>query len=246
MPFLNVTSIDNEPLLVKIIHELRSALKAGNLSTALAKTLSEKIEETINTYNLGLHPKGQVVAPETYIKNIVTQVERLNDNQLYAGLTLMCKDILNDPDKTKNNDLIALIDGVFKEQQIAFGSSPLFQDEPVYKMSDTSGVSIKKGWYNGEISSLLFDPAICHEWTTIPGQGLFEKFKEKFKDIICNGEDSIHLKVEKGLLGQADLPVTIVSTILASGISVSTFWIPIIVYIALLIIKTGLKTYCEA
>jgi len=246
MPFLSVNSIDNEPLLVKIIHELRSALKAGNLNTALAKTFSEKIEETITSFNLGLSPKGVVSHPETYIKNVVTQVERLNDGQLYAGLTLMCKDILIDPIKTKNNELAVMVDGVFKEQQAIFGGSPLFHEEPVYKMSDMSGITIKKGWYNGEIPSLLMDPAIVHEWTSMPGQKLFEKFKEKFKDVICKGDDSIYMKMEKGLLGQADLPVTIVSTILASGIAVSTFWIPIIVYFALLLIKAGLKTYCEA
>jgi hypothetical protein len=246
MSFLNINSIDNEALLVKLLDELRSAMKAGNLNTGLAKTFSEKIEETINTYNLGLHPKGQVVSPEVYIRNVVTQVERLNETQLYAGLTLMCKDILNDPAKTKNNELVAVIDAFFKEECINFNLSPLFHEEPVYKTSGTSGISIKKGWYNGEIPSLLMDPAIVHEWASIPGQKLFEKFKEKFKDVICKGDDSIYMKMEKGLLGQADLPVTIVSTILAAGISVSTFWIPIIVYFALLLIKTGLKVYCEA
>jgi hypothetical protein len=246
MPFLSVTSVDNEALLIKLLDELRAAMKAGNLNTSLAKTFSDKIEETIGAYNLGLHPKGQVVPPETYIKNVISQVERFNEKQLFAGLTLMCKDILNDSSKTKNSDLAVVIDDFFKEEQGLFGVTPLFHEEPVYKMSGASGIPLKKGWYNGEIVSLLNDPAIIHEWTELPGQRLFDKFKVKFKDILCKGEDCIYTKMEKGLLGQADLPATIVSTILTAGISASTFWIPIIVYFALLLIKTGLKTYCEA
>ena len=52
-------------------------------------------------------------------------------------------------------------------------------------------------------------------------------------------------KFEKDLLGQADLPVTIASCILAAGISVATFWYPLAIYFGLLLVRTGLKTYCE-
>lgn len=246
MPFLNITSIDNDALLIKLLDELRAAMKAGNLTTGLAKTFGDKLEETITSYSLGLHPKGTVVHPDIYIRNIITQTERLNDRQLYAGLTLMCKDISTNPDKNNaRNNLSGLIESFFKEEQANFASSPLFQEEPVYKTSGLSGTNLKKGWYTGEISTILTDPAIVHEWTLIPGQKLFEKFKEKFKDAICKGDDSPYMKMEKGLLGQADLPMTIVNAILTSGISASTFWIPVIVYFVLLLLKTGLKMYCE-
>ena len=54
-----------------------------------------------------------------------------------------------------------------------------------------------------------------------------------------------YVNIEKGLLGQADLPVAIASSILTAGFSAATFWYPLAVYLALLLMKTGLKTYCE-
>jgi len=110
----------------------------------------------------------------------------------------------------------------------------------------SSQAPMPHGWFNSmRLHPVLFDNQIVHEWTKFPGMKLFMKFSEKFKEVIC-GKDGPYEKFNNGLIGQADLPVTIAATILSSGISITTFWIPIIVYVSILIVKTNLKVYCES
>jgi hypothetical protein len=70
------------------------------------------------------------------------------------------------------------------------------------------------------------------------------KFAKKFKETIC-GKGGPYEQFKDGLIGQEKLPVVIASSILTAGFTATAFWIPIVVYISLLIIKTGLKVYCE-
>jgi len=229
---LSITSVDNDALLIKLLGELRAVMKAGNQNSALAKTFAEKVEEVINLFNLGLNPKGSVTHPEKYIKNIISQINKLNDKQLFAGLSLMCKDLqssLND-----EHPIIDIIDTVLKNEQKINSSSPLFQEEPVFKSS--AGGTLKKGWYTGEIAFLLTDPSIVHDWTTIPGQNIFEQFKEKFKDTIYKSKDYPQIKSENGLNSQPDIPITLITSIL--GKSTNTLLVPILVYLVLLLFKT--------
>jgi len=92
--------------------------------------------------------------------------------------------------------------------------------------------------------SSLGDRAIVHEWTFKPGKRLFVKFCSKFKGTIC-GKDGPYEQFENKLVGQAALPTTIASAVLAAGFSAATFWYPLAVYLSVLLVKTGLKTYCE-
>jgi hypothetical protein len=91
---------------------------------------------------------------------------------------------------------------------------------------------------------LLGDRSIMHEWTTFPGRDLLKEFATKFKETIC-GKDGPYEKLMNGLIGQADLPITIAGAILAVGFSAATFWYPLAVYVGLLLAKAALKTYCE-
>jgi hypothetical protein len=246
MPFLSTGSIDNDPMLIKLLGELRSALKAGNLNTGLTKTFRSKLEEIISLHSLGLDPKGSVTHPDDYIKGIVNQINRLPDQQLYAGLAIICKDLLSDSNKyssLKNQDLMTIIEEFFKEEQTESPSSELLTEEPVYRTSGSTGNAIKLGWYNGEISSLLLDNSICHPWTILPGQKLFEKFKLKFKGFICEGPDSPYEKSKKNTEG--DITTTLVGALLSKCPPVNSFWVPVLAYFAVLLIKTGLKVYCE-
>lgn len=90
----------------------------------------------------------------------------------------------------------------------------------------------------------LGDPRIRHEWTVKPGKRLFVKLAGKFRIVVC-GKDGPYEQFENGLVNQAALPTTIASAILVSGLSAATLWYPVAVYISLLLIKTGLKTFCE-
>jgi len=118
------------------------------------------------------------------------------------------------------------------QRMVTWSWSPLWNSDASNTLQDFH--------YDGENTdiSILLDPSIEHEWTMGPGKELFELFKKKFRDTICKGPDSPYMKMEKGLVGQADLPAAIVATLISSGFAVSTFWIPILVYFALLLVKT--------
>jgi hypothetical protein len=87
--------------------------------------------------------------------------------------------------------------------------------------------------------------AIVHEWTTKAGKRLFVKFGRKFKNVICDPPDGPYVQFNNGLVEHATLPTTIAGAILTTGFSAATLWYPLAVYLSLLLIKTGLKTYCE-
>jgi hypothetical protein len=50
---------------------------------------------------------------------------------------------------------------------------------------------------------------------------------------------------DDGLLGQADLPKTIASSVVVGTFNPALFWCPLAAYAGLLVVKTGLKTFCE-
>lgn len=85
---------------------------------------------------------------------------------------------------------------------------------------------------------------LINEWTFLPGKEFFERFKAQWKITIC-GKDGPYDKFKNGLVGQAELPATLAATVLATGFGAAAFWYPLAIYIALLLIKTGLATYCE-
>lgn len=88
----------------------------------------------------------------------------------------------------------------------------------------------------------LDDPGIIHEWTSKPGKRIYTRFGEKFQETICgpNGPYEQFGGKVAPVLG----PAAIVQAI-TSGLSVAAILIPLLVLIAVLIVKTGLKTYCE-
>ena len=187
---------------------------------------------------------------EDLILKMINQVDKLDENMLYSGLTVVAKDtaeylaakgITDD----KSFDFLENFEAVMKEEKKYWdqNSSPLFKS--LSRAGLPSGFAGAAANGKAELSALT-NPEIKHEWTYGPGRKFLEKFAQNFKDGICKGEKSIFHQSEKNLLGQSELPQKIVLWILSSGISAATFWYPLAVYIALLILKAGLKTYCES
>jgi len=85
---------------------------------------------------------------------------------------------------------------------------------------------------------------IIHEWTVYPAQKFLKRFQANLKKNIC-GKGGPYMQFKNGLLGQAAMPTTIATTILTAGFSTATFWYPLAVYAGLLIVRSGLDTYCE-
>ncbi len=171
--------------------------------------------------------------------------------QLYAGLAVLSRDIHQHLVKSPRDDVALfeeVITAVSAEERQRYGAKAFPYDDPKFPYKTElskfpSDLAVKAASGKPTVEP-LGHANICHEWTVKVGKKLLLKFSEKFKSVIC-GKDGPYEQFEKGLLNQATLPTTIVASILTAGFSTATFWCPLAVYIALLLVKTGLKTYCE-
>ena len=185
---------------------------------------------------------------ERELKEIVEQVKDYDESLLYSGLTILSKDIAEYlatsayPGKDKQLFLEVYTDALNVERNYWLEHGPL-----VFASLETA--QLPRGFARAATEGRfdlapLADSSIYHEWLENPGNKLFEKFKVKFKETIC-GKDGPYEKFENELVGQADLPIKIASSVLITGFSMAAFWFPLAVYFSLLLIKAGLKTYCE-
>jgi len=163
--------------------------------------------------------------------------------QLYASLSVLCRDALAFGDRPRSKIFDQVTSQVHREDSKLYGDGafPDYINLPTETLPDTLSGIAERGYQD---FSVLGDTAIVHEWTFKPGKKIFNKFAEKFKETVC-GHDGPYEAFNNGLVGQKALPGTIAASILTTGFAAATFWYPLAVYIALLITKAGLKTYCE-
>ena len=182
---------------------------------------------------------------KTIIENTVNSCKDLETNELLAGLFILSKDyheFLSENPEHDNKSFARIYSEYLYQDSFTFSRSPSFK--PLEDVELPRGI-IKRAVDNViDLTELKDKDKIIHEWTIEPGTKLLEKFKRKFKDTIC-GDDGPYKRFEDGFIGKMELPAALVTSILASGFTVAGFWVPLAVYIALLLIKTGLKMYCE-
>src|SRR5262245_18233459 len=170
--------------------------------------------------------------------------------QHYAGLAVLARDmhryLTEHPreDSAAFEDVVSLVNREDSKRYGA-GAFPNYACLPVEVLPTGLAAAAADGH---PTVKPLGDPKIVHEWTFKPGKRLFvrflEKFGRKFKETIC-GKDGPYEQLNNKLLGQASLPVTIAGSVLTLGFSTASFWYPLAVYTSILLVKTGLKTYCE-
>ena len=165
----------------------------------------------------------------------------------YAGLAVLARDMHLYLEKHPRDDaefFSEVISQVHEEESVYHGASafPGYNGLPVEVLPGGLASAATQGQFI--IAPLGDTKTIVHEWTFKPGKRLFAKLAPRFRETIC-GKDGPYEQLNNGLLKKADLPTTIASSVLTVGFSPATFWYPIAVYLSLLLIKTGLKTYCE-
>ncbi|MGC3991462.1 MAG: hypothetical protein QM796_17610 [Chthoniobacteraceae bacterium] len=178
------------------------------------------------------------------IENTLSQIQTDSRDLLTAGLAVLAKDYaayLKSIPRTDANTFERVFREFEQEETASYGGSPYF--ETPSQTGIPSGFAQQADSGTVDVTSLN-DPSIEHEWTRIPGDRLLRRFGKEFRGVIC-GSDGPHEQFQKGLLGQATLPRTIAASILTAGFAGATFWTPLAVYIALLVIKAGLQTYCN-
>lgn len=165
----------------------------------------------------------------------------------YAGLTVLARDMhqyIAEHPRADADLFEEIVSSVHARDRIRYGSGafPNFDGRPTATLPQGLAQAAEMGKF--VISPLLDRNVIVHEWTFKTGKKLFGEFSVKFRDTIC-GKDGPYEQFNRGLVGQAALPTTIASSVLTVGFSPATFWYPLAVYISVLLMKAGLKTYCK-
>jgi hypothetical protein len=171
--------------------------------------------------------------------------------QIYAGLAVLSRDIQKHLAKSPREDsalLQEVVTSVGAEERKQYGPTAFPYDHKRFPyqhdLARFPQDLAEKAAKGRPTVTGLGSQNICHEWTVKPGKRLFLKFGEKLKAVVC-GKGGPYEQFESGLLGQTELPTVIASHILVAGISTATLWYPLAVYVGLLLVRTGLKTYCE-
>lgn len=185
---------------------------------------------------------------QALLQNLVDQARDREPKLLSAGLTVLAKDAAEYLAATgKGGNDVRLFQDIYSE---ALGVEREYWEKHGPRVfSSLEDAGLPRGFAAAAVAgkadlSRLGDKGIEHEWTKFPGRDLLKKFSVKFRETIC-GKDGPYEKFQNGLLGQADLPVTIAASILTAGLSAAMFWYPLAVYVGLLLSKAALKTYCE-
>lgn len=221
------------------------------METEINKEILRSLTKEVNTIIPAAFPVGLMdrrIREAGFFKEGALRIvpEDYAVGQLYAGLAVLARDmyqyLLQNPrdDATLFQEVITLVNS--EERRIHGNKAfPAYAGLPVADLPTQLASAAARGM---PTVLPLGNREIVHEWTFKPGKRLFIKFGVKFKETIC-GKDGPYEQFNNGLLGQATLPRTIAIAILSAGFSPVTFWYPLAVYISILLVKTGLKTYCE-
>lgn len=217
----------SEGIDLKLIDEIAKSVERKRAAASPAGAMYKRISQ------VGFYEEGDMQFDQS----------DLRVGQLYAALSVLCRDALAYEGRPDSKIFDQVTAEVSRADSRRYGDSafPTYVNLPVDSFPNTLSGIEERGY--PDISG-LGDSKLVHEWTLKPGKRLQKKFEEKFKETIC-GAGGPYIQFDKGLLGQEELPKTIAASILTVGFSAATFWYPLAVYIALLIIKAGLKTYCE-
>ncbi len=164
----------------------------------------------------------------------------------YAGLAVLARDMHQYLARHPRSDVTTfeqVVSLVHDEESALHGAGafPDYAGLPADSLPGGLSAAADNGHF---VLSPLADRSLVHEWTFKPGKRLFVRFCDNFKQTIC-GKDGPYEQFTEGLVGQASLPTSIASAILMAGFSAATFWYPLAAYLSILLVKTGLKTYCE-
>jgi hypothetical protein len=219
----------------------------GKINDTLLSALVREIDRFPPAFPGG-HMKRQIDATGSFEEGGLTfVVEDVLVGLHYAGLAVLARDmhryLAKHPrdDATVFEQVVSLVHSE-DSKQYGSGAFPNYEGLPADNLPEGLASAADAGHF---VIAPLGDNTIVHEWTFKPGKRLFVKFCSKFKDTIC-GRDGPYEQFTKGLVGQAALPTTIASTVLTVGFSTATFWYPLAVYLSVMLVKTGLKTYCES
>lgn len=220
------------------------------INREILQSLADEVNKFPQTMWSGMSTREIMQRGSYQEEKLVLGKEDLPLGQLYAGLAALARDMhiyLTEHPREDAGAFENVVTEVSAEDSGRYGTGafPQYDGQPVSLLPSGLALTADSG---KPVVSPLGDPRIVHEWTSKPGKKLFERFIQKFgrklRETIC-GQNGPYEQFNKGLIGQAALPTTIAGSILTVGFSAATFWYPLAMYLAILLVKTGLKTFCE-
>ena len=220
------------------------------INRKVLQSLADEVDKFPQTMWSGMSTREIMQRGSYQEGKLVLGREDLPLGQLYAGLAALARDMhiyLTEHPREDAGTFENVVTEVSAEDSARYGTGafPQYDGQLVSLLASGLALAADSG---KPVGSPLGDPRFVHEWTSKPGKMLFGRFIQKFgrklRETIC-GKDGPYEQFNKGLIGQAALPTTIAGSILTVGFSAATFWYPLAMYLAILLIKTGLKTFCE-
>lgn len=171
------------------------------------------------------------------IKGLIEQLRDLNERELYAGLAVLASGYKADWIKNIQCEVVPKIKKSFPNSPYLSEESKQACRDMVARVTNTDENVRRKALE--ELRTVFVT-----DYYVEPGRLFFEDLGKKLKGVICKGSDSPYERFKNGLLEQPDLPAAIVGEVRAKD-DLAIVYIPLLVYFALLVVKIGLKAYCE-
>lgn len=187
----------------------------------------------------------------SYTENGLTFVrEDLPLGQLYAGLTVLCRDMYFYLDKNPRDDSAVfdeILSQVIARERSKYGTSafPEYTTLPI-RIEPPLPLGLAARFDEGATDvEPLGNPQIVHEWTSKPGKRIAAKFVERARPVICDPNGIYSLfhdkKVEK-----KDRVTSVAEAILVGALTSSaTIWYALVVFVAAIVVKLGITRFCE-
>jgi hypothetical protein len=179
-------------------------------------------------------------------------IQDLALSHLYAGFAVLSRDMVMHLEHNPRDDADNFLRFAKEVHDIEFPEYKT-QSFPQYDGLDSLPNTLDGIEQRGYATILplrgpgLGGQSFVHEWTFKAGKRLFDKVAIKARETICgHGGPYRMILADDGLLGQADLPKTVVASVVIGAFAPAVFWYPLAAYAGLLVVKTGLKTFCEA
>lgn len=97
---------------------------------------------------------------------------------------------------------------------------------------------------NFEIEQLNEDALEDKEWLIYPGWALTKAFQKKFMEQLCESGLPFQ-QYEEGEINKEELVKAITVYLIDNEFTKDTFWYPFLIYLAMLIVKTGKRPFCS-
>lgn len=182
-----------------------------------------------------------------FVNEIVGNIALDSNEKLLAGISIISKEThrhLSDKIKKKKEN------NQHDDQHDDFAIKALEQFVTKEELVSIDQIGVKTDVIEKAINKevdleALLSADLVNEKTTNLGSQILERFKKHLKHNICKDENGPYNLLVKLQKNQSDILYALISTICSTALCNSYMFYPLAVYVGLVIVKSGLDTYCK-